>query len=476
MDMQELFTYENEGSNTYLVYQVGEKDEVDSIGLGMLNHNKPEGFMPFLFTQMNEAKYFKYNITSFVSLQKVLEGRLRKNQILKIFRGIIDAVISADEYMIDQQLLVLNSEYIFTDLSTYETRVVCLPVINHQNANDEVELFLKKIMFSVQYDTSENGDYVTKIMNYLNSREVFSAVGFRDLLKSIREEKKKMPSADQESEVKIRTETRPAQPTFQSVPVQSTFQPMPANPTPRPMQMIQPVSQGIVSDNSQTEQEEEEEDQITLFHLLQHYNKENAALYKAQKEKRKLKKLQEKGKAPETNKGMVKNTGNDLGFAVPGQEAAFVNDLGNIKNSGMNFAGVQMTNQEPVILQGEDMDFGETVVMMDDEGTVCLDESEISETKYPYLINKENEKVVIDKDFFKIGKETGYADYCIRNRAVSHRHAYIINRNGAYFVVDTNSKNHTYINDKKIQDNTEMKLEHKDRIRFANEEVEFYLY
>lgn len=75
---------------------------------------------------------------------------------------------------------------------------------------------------------------------------------------------------------------------------------------------------------------------------------------------------------------------------------------------------------------------------------------------------------------FRVGKEASFVDYCISdNTAVSRSHANIVKRGNDYFIVDTNSTNHTYVNGAMIQSNVEIKLEENTRIKFANEEFEF---
>ena len=75
-----------------------------------------------------------------------------------------------------------------------------------------------------------------------------------------------------------------------------------------------------------------------------------------------------------------------------------------------------------------------------------------------------------------MGKEKSYVDYFISdNTAISRSHANVISRDGEYFVVDTNSTNHTYVNGMMIQSNVETKIDDGARIRLANEEFEFKL-
>ena len=47
------FTYENQGTNTYLVYQIAGSDKIDTMSLGMITNNKIAGIVPTVFTQLD---------------------------------------------------------------------------------------------------------------------------------------------------------------------------------------------------------------------------------------------------------------------------------------------------------------------------------------------------------------------------------------------------------------------------------------
>ena len=66
------FRSENQGVNTYLVYTLPEDESIDSMSLGMLTNNHIPGFAPVSFSQMDEAKHIRYNISSRISVKPVL--------------------------------------------------------------------------------------------------------------------------------------------------------------------------------------------------------------------------------------------------------------------------------------------------------------------------------------------------------------------------------------------------------------------
>lgn len=97
--------------------------------------------------------------------------------------------------------------------------------------------------------------------------------------------------------------------------------------------------------------------------------------------------------------------------------------------------------------------------------------------KLAYLIRKKNgERISITKNSFYIGKERSFVDYFIAdNPAISRSHANIITKNGEYYIVDTNSTNHTFINGEMIPSGVEIKLESGCEIMLANEKFDFQI-
>lgn len=516
------FTYENQGTNTYIVYQVGADEQVDSMSLGMITNNKIIGFVPTIFMQQDNTKYFKYNISSKVSADQFLMGNVNKKRLLGVFNGIINAMLSAEEYMIDVNSICLDLKYVFTDVSTCETTLICLPVINDDTEIIDLKAFFKNIVFSTQFDQTENCDYVAKLINYLNSASVFSLVDFKDLLSEIEQGEKVVQKPVEEVVVKPSVQpvvAQTAQPVVKTIPqpaVQQTVQASVQQAVVAPQPVVQkenvaqnvgfaipgaPEASGQKSVSQETPvQAELDEKEMSLMYLMQHYNKENAAIYKAQQEAKKAakaaaapaKKDKKESKA-KTKEVPNSAQGANLGFAIPGQQAASIaNTSGSVAPAPAAQQPVvpqpASAAQQPVVPQPvptpqpvtPPVNFGETTVLSSSTigETTVLGASHVMQEIKPYLLRaKNNEKIILDKPVFRIGKEKSYVDYFIGdNTAISRSHANIIIRDGEYFVMDTNSTNHTYLNGAMLQSNVETKIAHGAKIRFANEDFEFKLY
>lgn len=113
-----------------------------------------------------------------------------------------------------------------------------------------------------------------------------------------------------------------------------------------------------------------------------------------------------------------------------------------------------------------------TAKILDDEPTELLVDQSIPEAK---LINvKDHTEMRITKDRFTIGKSAGKVDgLIINNPAVSRVHAMITFNDGQFYVTDSNSTNHVFVDGEQISPETAVLLEDGMKIRFADEEYTF---
>ena len=64
------FSFENQGVNTYLVCEIAPDDVVDTMSMGMITNNKIPGLAPSIFSQMDDIRYMKYNVSAKTSVSQ----------------------------------------------------------------------------------------------------------------------------------------------------------------------------------------------------------------------------------------------------------------------------------------------------------------------------------------------------------------------------------------------------------------------
>ena len=90
------------------------------------------------------------------------------------------------------------------------------------------------------------------------------------------------------------------------------------------------------------------------------------------------------------------------------------------------------------------------------------------------LRRKTNVRIPLTYFPFWIGRQVGRDGYNIVNDSlVSHRHAYISQENGRYYITDNYSKNHTFVNGTRVQGGMKIELQPYSEIRIGNERFVF---
>lgn len=503
------FSYENQSTITYLVYSLTEDDSVDSMSLGMLANNKIAGLAPAIFTQMDADRFIRYNVSAKITAKQFLTGSVSRKRLVGVLKGIVDGILSAEDYMIDTNSIILDLDYIFVDVTSCEAVLVCLPIVGVDHTTNDIGNFIKNIMVNTQFDPTENSDHIAKIFNFLNSSPVFSIEEFRKLLveldgATVTSKPVEAKPSNKQPTVQTGTSNKPSQDTQPAVQPNPNASVHPHGTVPQngPQNQLKhpPINKGKEAvPPTSTQAPAASEKQISWFYLMQHYNKENAEAYRAQKA---AKKNAGKASAPAQTKSQQKQATATPGFAVPGQNSnpSFAIP-GQTPPATQTQPGTQPaahTGTQPVaqktaasaqqpayvpreVPQGQAANFGETTVLGGGaigETTVLTAAQNPNKMIAPHLIReKNNEKISLNKPVFRVGKERSYVDYFIGdNTAISRSHANFITRDGEYFVVDTNSTNHTFVNGTMIQSNVETVISHGDTIRLANEDFEFKLY
>lgn len=533
--------FETQGVNTYLIYRLEDGESIDTFTFGMITNTKIPGLSPVLFTQIDNARLLKYNISSKVSLRHFLGGQVNKKRLLGVFSSIAAALASAEEYMLEIETFLFDADNIYTDVSTCEASLVCLPV---RRETDAVNLtaFFKDIVFNTQFDQSENCDYVAQIINYLNSITVFSLPDFKKKIDSLiyvpttqTQVIMSPPAAESapaflESAPPPRSMPAPApisapmppppMPPRAPLSPGAAFSPAPPAPAPpsppppapRPAPAVQ-TPLGFAMPNSAAlppappggkPGKEKKEHKWKLFSKSPSADKKKG----------------KKGKSPGAGQGAPPAFGPETPpggmppatpmavpaptprppapqpqpqpriFAgsdpVPAPPQTVISDAPPVRRpvlrpmpppwSPSQTAGAYGTPGAAPVYGGGAPPFSLDPLASGE--TTLLEDGASVPGSAPHLFRlKTQEKIYLTKPLFKIGKERNYADYTIRdNSAVSRSHLNVITRDGEIFIVDTNSKNHTFLNNVMIASNVEIKVPHGARIRLANEEFELRLY
>lgn len=496
-----IFRLENQELNSYLVCEIEAHDQIDPVSMQMLtNNSKIPGLAPLLFTQMDDKKYVKYNISTQITAEMYLQGVVTRKKLLNLLNGIVTGMTSVDGYMIDLGAVILDSRYIFVDNKTGETHLICLPFVCRSFESDDFQKFLRDMISMLQFDTDENCDYVAKLLTHLNASDQISLSDFKNFINILSNETGAAPAKavarKEASSAKVSgTGVIVGVPPVPQPQAASRAQTSAAAPSREvPASKSAPASAQSVA--PQAVSSDPAEKKISLFYVMMHYSKENMAKYKAQKNDPAFQKQPKEKKVKEKKKGNMKKNSTEL-FDIPGVDrvdtiTVVPNELADpapkadkvvassVSGSGSVSAPSVKTYETSQAKQpaasASSANFGETTVLgaFNAGETTVLSGGYGTATKACVLIRrKTRERVVINKPSFRIGKERSCVDLFIGdNAAISRSHATINQKQGDFYLADTNSTNHTYLNGRMLISSDEVKLASGDLISFADDEFD----
>lgn len=462
------FTTNTIGSTIFQSLLVLREDCPDDFVIKMLTHNEIDGLLKISVIQKNYDLDVRYNVTSLLPLSQVMQEALSKNKVLTIIRSIAKAAQNVEEYMLDSQGLLLDEKHIYVNIVNGETSLIYLPVENPY-ATDVVG-YIKQLMTAFQYDTNEDSGYVLKMMNAFNSGSVHTVRDLIDLIEKI--EKNVFTAVDKSSVPAVQ---RVATPSEEKREV-----------TPEIPKAVPEVKRNVIPNIPVKPAEEVvSKTKSSLFGKAIAPKGEKIKPEKVRNDKPKNKLFG--GKSEE------KVEQARIPVRIPGEAVAvpaFVAEIPKQQDESFkesDISGKPLTPQEESMVQQKTelpnlmRDYGNTIVMNENNSTVTcmlddIENNDIGTLRASVTRISNNQKMYIEKNILKMGKESDYVDFYIgSNPTISRSHADIICEEEKYYVRDNNSKNHTYVNGQQITPGTLVPLENNTEIKLSNEVFVFKL-
>lgn len=418
------YSFDSDAACSYMVLKLESGSNLISHQAEIIGQNPSSVFAAFHIRRENEAISIYYNITSKISLSQYLERkRLNRKDLLDLLDGISRALLLHSSYLLDLSSFVLHPDFVFINPASAEASLVYVPVYCNRNSAEVCRSFLKDLVVNSAnaYDNATD-NYMQKILSYLKS-ELFNLNEFNRLIADLRYNEGQYDTVA--SEVKEAATT--CKPPAAAKPQKSSSQ-------------ASGKSKGILG--------------VLMVQLLIILPAVIICLL-----------LVSRGIADPVSAAGVLVIGAAVDLLV--MKRPLIKSSGNKKKHTEN-KRLKATDK---IVRLEAPVVPEVVKTCD---TVMI--SEASSLSYPYLERvgaHSNERIVIDKDRFIIGRLGSMVDHVISDGTIGKLHAEIKSRDGDYYLTDLNSKNGTYINGERIASNKEHQINGSCRIKFSEYEYLF---
>lgn len=178
------FTTETYGLDTFRVCEITVGTPLDTVGLGMLLNNKIQGLCQVSDVKIDNKEYIRYNISSQISLRQLFMSKTDKKRFLTVVRNILATIDGIQDYMLEPAMLLLELEEIYVNVGTLQTDLIYYPVLTEKRSFD-VKQFLKDMIMGMEYDSTERDNYVTLLINYLNSKADITVAELRQYINQL---------------------------------------------------------------------------------------------------------------------------------------------------------------------------------------------------------------------------------------------------------------------------------------------------
>lgn len=500
--MQSL-NLQNTPQGTFVTYKLNPDEKLDRMTMGMLTNNQIKGVIPVVYSQIDDERWMKYEVTSMIPLSSYLANVLTRQKVLELLKQVTEVFILAEDYMIDAAFIVLNPRDVFVNPVTGEIGILCLPVVGYV-CEVTVRSFFASVMTMTRFSPAESRDYVVQIQNFVNGGQ-FSISGFQKMLeelihggvKRVQRERTSgtvtsMEEADSQMAVAVEAVAQMTNQNRESRTIEKPEQQMGFNRIPvTESGNTQAVSQMVP-------QEKPEKEKKGLFGRKKKEKKQKKAEVAPgitipgmsipgmpETEEQLSASSRPAPSKPLVSEAPVSKSKVSMQPEIPVRKQEVSAPVQNMNLSSIADSisgrknGTMLTLADDKPEWSISPDYNEVAIS---DATVFLDVSQAGGTEAPALQEppavlqrvRTGEMITLGKDEFTLGKDGSQVDYCISNNGtISRVHAKIVRRNNQYFIVDQNSLNHTYVNERPVLPAREEPLLNHSSIRLSDEEFLF---
>ena len=454
----------------YLKYNIQE-ELINELQFLMLEKNNIEGLINFKKLYLEGELTLMYKLETCISLRKYYQkGSLNDEKIIDIFLDINKVIISLKDYfLLENKNLDLNIDNVYFDYVSKKIKLIYIPIESDLSLISKYKKFINKFMGIMSVEDSYTR-FVNDLRGYLDN-QFFSLKGYDAFLK---EEKLKYSDLyiENENKVEIKKEIK--------------------EESKEDIYNAKNYSENKMSLANYSNKENREKMDRKKVNILKKTDKEGK---KSKKDNIfanifRLIALQIIGVLIinlifdffSISSGMFKvmvmivieliiliamyfivfNKANDLIKMIRQKDN---------KNEKKNEKLI-MKKESNILYNSDETCFS----VIDNNRTEFTNNSNEKSLFKAYLLIKDEgseEKILIDKKNFIIGREKENCDYYISDKRISKMHFAIIKYEKEFFIKDLNSTNGTYLNGELIEKNKLAKIINNDLINISNKEYIF---
>ena len=427
-------------NKNYAVCAASNPQSLDKTAVKVIRLDCPSFLMPMRLVNIDNQLQLRYEILGGIRLS-YMPMKMRKQELNQLLTQMITPFMDCADWFLDYRNIYLDRDYIMVDQNDYKVKYIYLPITEGKaNTEERVLKFFSELVMEI--DLEDDPAYITSVMRCIMGKEA-SLCALADMLKK-------------------QTEKTPFVP--ETPPALAPVKPEPIKPKPIvPEKNVQPeisqpfgsgqkygennlagaIGAGLFGDDSDSKKKNKKE--------TKKENKKESKPEKDKKSKGFFGKLLEGDKKPKNEPAVEKEELSLVVNAYQQPQMQSAPQAYDMEAAAGNF------NTE--IEDDDEIESTDTLRMR-------LESSAVDNV--PELIELDMSKVcVVVGRVDKTGKMSADFNFDMSLTYIGRRHARFEKVGEDFFMIDLESKNHTYLNGEELLPNRRYPIHKGDRITFT---------
>lgn len=475
--MSEVFVQNNQ-YGTYVSNQLMYAEKINGIMYNAVSSGTFNFFLPVSFAQTPQGARLECNVPNqFVRFEDYFRVPITKKFFIDAALDIAEIIKFCKVNRINETNIELQKNCIFIDPYLNKFKLIYWPVDNNQRSSSP-EAFLSQLPSIIQTVTNEDTSYLQEYADFFNSGVPFDVDNFELVLNNLKNQNNKVQTVVQQEQngggindfdnQVISTENNHLEeiPEQNEVPAQSEI---PVQEEVFEQEKNQPVIQ--------SEQVVYEQPNLYVFCTSCGTKNSNDSMFCVNCGT-KLEHIDAEENV--SNDNAIEDIIPDNNISENNVSDNFVSEVNIAEDIPVEKESYSEPIYEETIVENPitDSPVSENFIDQTDE-TEQVDTSDSVEKEpevYPMLTRvSSNDKYIIVKPVYSIGKKKEMCDLFIDNTYVSRHHADIIRQDDNFYIMDKGSLNKTYVDDTMIDPETPVEIFNGTKITIANEDFIFSL-
>jgi hypothetical protein len=227
------FTLQSSFEANYLNIRLDELAQMDDIAVNVIMEDCPDFIIPFRIVNINDSVTLKYKLINTVALE-YMDTTLNKYKFIKLYMNLLTPFIKGNDWFLNYHQFCIDTRYVFLDKASGVAHYIYVPEYSYSNTDEEIFGFFKAVFNRITI--TDDANFQVRLYQYFARNNVTLA----DLYNLFVEENRHINgSSDNNRNVQAAPQVNIPQPANSS-PQQPNANPQPAL-QPQNRQPVQPT-------------------------------------------------------------------------------------------------------------------------------------------------------------------------------------------------------------------------------------------